>query len=335
MRVLLAIVVLAALGWSGYWYWNASARDRALTGWLEERRAAGWIAEGDVRVTGFPNRVDVVVDGLMLADPRAGWSWSAPEFQLLSLSYRPQHLIAVWPGEQTISTPYDTIRVASERMVGSVVVEPNRLVGLDHSTLEMKAVTLTGGAGWTAGIGDALLSTRRTPDAADPFSYDLDFSAHDLRLPDTWIAGIDAAGVLPPAIETTHLAATATFDRPWDRAAIEGENPALRTLQISDARFAWGKLDLRAAGTLRPDARGFAEGKLDLTARNWRDMLEAAEQSGVMNPAIAGTLRGALGLFARLSGDGNTLRLPLEFGGGEARLGPIVIGAAPLLTRRP
>ena len=39
MRVLLAIVVLAALGWSGFWYWNASARDRALTNWLEERRA--------------------------------------------------------------------------------------------------------------------------------------------------------------------------------------------------------------------------------------------------------------------------------------------------------
>ena len=67
MRVLLAIVVLAALGWSGFWYWNASARDRALTNWLEERRAAGWIAEGDVRVTGFPNRVDVIVDGLALA----------------------------------------------------------------------------------------------------------------------------------------------------------------------------------------------------------------------------------------------------------------------------
>ncbi len=276
MRVLLAIVVLAALGWSGFWYWNASTRDRALTSWLEERRAAGWIAEGE---------------------------------------------------------PYDTIRVRSERMVGSVVVEPSRLVGLDHSTMEMKGVTLAG-TGWTAGIGDALLSTRKTPNPAEPFSYDLDFSANDLRLPDSWIAGIEDTGVLPPAIETTHLAVTATFDRAWDRASIEGENPALRTLQVTDSRFAWGKLDLRAAGTLRPDARGFAEGKLDLTAQNWRDMLDAAERSGMLNPALAGALRGALGLFARLSGDGDTLRLPLEFADGEARLGPVVVGAAPRLTGR-
>lgn len=335
MRVLLAIVVLAALAWSGFWYWNASARDRALTNWLEERRAAGWIAEGDVRVTGFPNRVDVIVDGLALADPKAGWSWSAPEFQLLSQSYRPQHLIAVWPGEQTIATPYETVRVTSERLVGSVVVEPNRLVGLDHTTLEMKGVTLAGATGWNAGIGDALFSIRKTPNAAAANSYDLDFAANELRLPDSWIVGIDRAGVLPPAIETTHLAATATFDRPWDRAAIEGDNPALRALEISDARFAWGQLDLRAAGTLRPDARGFAEGTLDLTARNWRGMLEAAEQSGALNPTLAGTLRGALGLFARLAGDGDTLRLPLEFRDGETRLGPVTIGAAPVLTRRP
>ena len=61
MRVLLAIVVLAGLGWSGFWFWNASLRERALAGWLEERRAAGWVAEAETRVTGFPNRVDAIV----------------------------------------------------------------------------------------------------------------------------------------------------------------------------------------------------------------------------------------------------------------------------------
>ena len=34
MRTLLAIVILAAFGWSGWWYAQATARDRALTGWL-------------------------------------------------------------------------------------------------------------------------------------------------------------------------------------------------------------------------------------------------------------------------------------------------------------
>ena len=39
MRTLLAIVILAALGWSGYWWFNASTRENALNGWLAGRRA--------------------------------------------------------------------------------------------------------------------------------------------------------------------------------------------------------------------------------------------------------------------------------------------------------
>ena len=76
--ILLAIVILAALAWSGFWWFNASARERALDRWLAERRADGWQAEAaDLRVTGFPNRVDVLVTDLRLADPEAGWSWHA------------------------------------------------------------------------------------------------------------------------------------------------------------------------------------------------------------------------------------------------------------------
>lgn len=332
MRTLLAIVVLAALGWSGFWYWNATTRDDALTGWLAERRAAGWVADADVRVTGFPNRVDTIVTGLDLADPRGGWSWQAPEFQILSQTWKPHQVIAVWPGQQTISTPYDTIAVTSERMVGSVTFEPNLRLGLDHSTIELRDLGLAG-TGWQASLGEALLSVRQTPQSAVPFSYDLDFNAKALTLPEGWIRGIERSGLLPPAIDGAHLATTLVFDRAWDRPAIEGDNPALREMRISEMRFTWGALDLRGAGTLGVDAQGFAEGTLDLTARNWRDMLDAAEQAGAVNSGLAGTLRGALGLYARLSGNPDTLSLPLAFKNGEARLGPVPIGAAPMLSR--
>ena len=43
---------------------------------------------------GYPSRIDTVVSGLDLADPRAGWSWHADEFQILQLAYRPHHVAA-------------------------------------------------------------------------------------------------------------------------------------------------------------------------------------------------------------------------------------------------
>ena len=40
MRALLAIVVVAALAWSGWWYFGAQTRKGALESWLDERRQA-------------------------------------------------------------------------------------------------------------------------------------------------------------------------------------------------------------------------------------------------------------------------------------------------------
>ena len=38
--------------------------------------------------------------------------------------------------------------------------------------------------------------------------------------------------------------------------------------------------------------------------------------------------------MARISGDGGTLNVPLEFADGETRVGPIPLGPAPALARR-
>ena len=40
------------------------------------------------------------------------------------------------------------------------------------------------------------------------------------------------------------------------------------------------------------------------------------------------------GLIARMAGDGDSIGVPLDFGGGKTRLGPVVIGPAPVLARR-
>ncbi len=336
MRILIAIVLLVASGWSGWWYWNATMRERAVTEWLADRRADGWVAEAEeVRVTGFPNRIDLIVRGLDLADPDAGWEWRAPEFQVLSLSYRPHHVIAAWPGEQVVATPVEDVRIESTSLRGSVVFEPDTRLTLDRATIEIEGMALTGDTGWRAFIGSAVLATRRAAETGtEGFAHELGFKASGLVLPTAWAEGIDRAGMLPDAIETVDLDAVLVFDRPWNRAAVEGENPALERLRITDARIAWGELDLRAQGTLEVDAQGFAQGEIALKARNWREMLDIAETSGALGAGMSGAVRTGLELMARFSGDPEVLELPLTFAEGRTRLGPIGLGPAPKLSQR-
>ena len=105
-------------------------------------------------------------------------------------------------------------------------------------------------------------------------------------------------------------------------------------MAIRDLALTWGKLDLRGRGTLAVDEDGFAEGRLDLRARNWEQMLDVAEASGALDPTLAGAARAGLGLIARLAGDRDALDVPLDFSGGMARLGPIPLGPAPRLAQR-
>jgi hypothetical protein len=334
MRVLLAIVILAAAGWSGWWYVGATARDRAITGWLAERRAAGWVAEAeDVRVTGFPNRIDTFVTGLDLADPEAGWSWRADEFQVLSLSYKPHQFIAVLPGTQAVATPFETITATSDTLRGSMMFRPNPRLELDHMTFEIGGMGIKSERGWTAGIGKAILATRRAAEGP-PNAHDLTFNAENLALPAGVTEELNAGALLPDAISTVSLDATLAFDRPWDRSSVEGGNPALEEVRIRDVSLTWGRLDLRGRGTLEVDEDGFAEGRLDLRARNWQEMIDIAEGAGALDPGMAGAVRAGLGLIAQLAGDGNAINVPLDFADGVARLGPIVIGPAPVLARR-
>ena len=336
MRRLLAIVVVAAGAWFAWWWVAAGLFERAVTGWLEERAAAGWVAEaGDIGVQGFPNRLDMIVSGLDLASPEGGWAWSAEEFQILTLPYRPNHIIAVLPGAQALSTPYETARFQAGLLRGSVVFEPDTALALDRSSFEIGQMAIAGDTGWEAGIAKASLATRQAEgENPGPFAHDLVFSAEEVALPRHWTAEVAGLDLLPEAIESLRVDLTLDYDRPWDRPAIEAGNPILQAVRVRDATITWGELDLRGQGRLTADARGFAEGRIDLRARNWQGMLEIAEASGMIGSGLAGTLRSGLDLIARLSGDRNSLNVPLDFEDGRMRLGPVTIGEAPRLTRR-
>jgi len=331
MRILLAIVILAALAWSGFWWFNASARERALERWLAERRADGWQAEAaDLHATGFPNRVDVLVTDLRLADPEAGWSWHAAEFQILSLAWKPHQFIVALPGEQVVATPHETLTATSDLLRGSVAFRPNPRLELDRSTFEIEGMAIASDLGWTAEIAKAILATRQT--AGVPFAHDVAFNAESLRLPEG--AAGPARDVLPESLGPLALDTTLGFDRAWDRASVEGDNPALGAVDLRKLSVAWGELDLSGSGAVVADAEGYAEGRLDLRARNWRLMLDVAEASGGLSPTVAGAVRAGLGLLAGFGGDADTLSAPLEFGDGRTRLGPIPLGPAPQLAGR-
>ena len=334
MRILLAVIVLTALAWSGYWFFGAQALERNLTAWLEQRAAEGWVADyADLNTAGFPNRFDTTITELELADPETGVAWSAPFFKILQLSYQPHHVIAVWPDMQTVSTPNQNIALASEDFRGSIEFVPGPALALSESTIELEALTLTSSADWTGALETGQLSLRTTPAAVN--SYDLYFAARNLTLPEGIRRMAAQSELVGDVAETLAVTATVRFTAPWDRRAIEVARPQVTHIDLDLAQGTWGELDLRFAGELEVDALGMPSGEITVKATNWREMLDLARRAEMVSPNLAQIVEGGLAMVARLAGNPDSIDAPLVFSEGRVTLaGLIPLGPAPQIVLR-
>lgn len=332
-KILVIAILVAFLVWCLWWWGAAAAQRAAWAAWFEDRLAAGWVAEHEsLSVRGFPNRLDTTITDIELADPQSGWSWRAPFFQILMVAYTPNHIIAVWPNEQSVATPVETVAVTSDVMRGSAVFVPDTRLGLDRFRAEISALRLAG-EGWETTLERANLATNRLEaEEAPEHSHAIGFEAANWILPVPLKAGLDPGNLLPEAFDSARIDLTAQFDAPWDRLAFEGPQPRIQALVIKDVTITWGDLRLEAEGRILADRRGLAEGTLDIKARNWKKILDLAARSGALPIDLVDTLDTGLSLYARFAGDEKTLNLPLSFSGGETYLGPIPLGPAPILA---
>lgn len=332
MRRLLVLVLTAAALWASWWLVASRSLEGALAAWFEARRAEGWQADyGALTVRGFPNRLDTTIDDLALADPETGLGWHAPFFQILSLSYKPNHVIAVWPDEQLVFTPEEKITVTADKMQASVVFKPDTALELDRTSFELEGFRLASDRGWWAEFPTARLASRAVP--ARTGVQEIAFSATEMRPSADLIALLGDTG-LPEVFEALRMDAEFGFDAPWDRRAIEERRPQITSVKLRMFEAHWGELELQAAGDLTVDEKGIPEGAIGLRATNWREMLEIGVNTGVLPEGLADTLESAFELLAGLKGNRNTLDVGLSFHDGRVSLGPVPLGPAPRLVIR-
>lgn len=332
MRWTVGLVLSLMVLYSGYWFVSGNALERSLTGWLDAREAEGWVAEGEVDVSGFPYRFETTLTGLDLADPGTGLAWNMPELQLVAMALRPHQVLAFWPNEHVISTPRERITLRSDAMQGSLYFRPGTSLALDRITLILDDLFLSSDLGWTSAMEAGRLGFNRIE--GEDQVYRFGFEATRYVPTDRLRFALDPLGAMPREIELLRIDAVAGFDRPWDRRAVEERRPQIDTLDIKEIRAAWGELDLRAAGDLRLDAAGFVEGELAIKAQNWREILGLLVNAGIVHRDYASTVERALELLAEASGQTRDLDAPLIFRDGNVKFGPIPLGRAPRIVLR-
>jgi len=332
MRTLLAIILMAAFGWGGYWMVGSSALEKSVAAWFEMRRAEGWQAEyAKLEVEGFPNRFDTTVTGLVLADPHTGWAWTMPFFQVFALSYNLRHVIAVWPHAHTFATPLQSVELKSEDMRGSVAFTSVTTLGLDHAEFVVRAPDFTSTDGWTLAADALRLAAKQEPEVPNGYRIGL---AADALAPGGAFKVITAGLELPPTLQDFQLDATVGFSKPWDRTALEVARPQPRSVDLRIARAEWGDILFQAAGKLDVDDDGEPSGEIALQIRNWPAVLDMLKTAHALPEELLPSIEGGLELLAGVSGNPNYIDVTLSLRAGFISVGIVPIGMAPRLSLR-
>ncbi len=332
MKRLLFVIIAAAALYAGYWFVGSSSATAGFERWFEERRAEGWVADVDsIETRGFPSRFDTTLSGISLADPDTAVAYSAPFLQIFALSYKPEHLIAVWPNEQTFSSPFGKAAITSDDMRASLIVKKSTSLALEKANFTADAVSVMMDTGETLGAANALMAVQLVPAAQNTYQFGVDLK--NVVLPEPKGLRLEA-GILPEALEYARGDVTAAFDAPWDLNALQSARPQPTRIDVKLIEAKWGQLELRLAGGFDVDTQGRANGQITIKAQNWRDILALSAATGAIPEQLIRPIEQGLSLLSGLSGNRNTLDLPLTLEAGLMKLGPIPIGPAPLFRLR-
>ncbi|WP_439563327.1 DUF2125 domain-containing protein [Roseinatronobacter sp.] len=319
MRLILATIVLAAIGYGTYWHISARGLEQEIAATLDRNPH---ISVADYDLGGFPHRFDLTLDAPRLRLPERGLEWHGPVLNIHALSYQPHHVIAVFPPEQMLWLNGQEWTLRSPDARASVVMDRNRSGILDRANLVFDTPEFTRLS--ELHKADSLrASVTRSNDTAD---YDVALELSGYRPDEGVMSALDPNRSLPPMLARSRALATLRFDSPLQPGMAA---PDLIDITITEMDIIWGDIAVQASGRLQPDVAGTLSGQLDLRITRWDQVLDLLVAAEVMAPDAA---QMAQMLLTSLSDrDSGQLDLPLRVRQSVMSFGPVALGMLPRL----
>ena len=335
--VLLALIVLAAGGYAGFWYYAMGAAREGFERMVAAERAAGHRFDyASVEWSGFPIRLAADVKGLAYAAP--GLEFEADEFRIEALPWKPTQALVRADGHVRLAlreaSRTEWIEFRPETALASV--KASRAGVVLEADMELREVRADGtwidGADFSFNAGRLQFDGRSTARAADRApseaagdDWQIAFSADRLTISDGF------APMLGPKIAAVRAAIWAKALPAFSRGAgfedIGGLARAMQAsgtvLEVARLDIDWGGVSAKGFGVLGLDAALRPEGHVDFKVTGISKLAEALVKAGVLDAPPGG-----MPPLPEVPG-GAPIALTLK--DGVAAFGPFGIGAvAPL-----
>jgi hypothetical protein len=352
----LIVVLLLALGWSGFWYYAASQAEARIADWQAQQAGAGRAFScGKQAVGGYPFRIearctDVSVE---LKDTQPPLALKLKEILVVSQIWDPKLFIAEFTGPLTAADPGQPAHTTATWTLAQASVRgtPNQP---DRASIVVDDLKLTDAPGTPQFDAKHAEFHARVQFGSWPHNPAIDLATN--------LKSASAPGMSPYARDALDADLTAVLHGVKD-FAVKPLPTLLRDWQagggrfeIQTARIAQGETLATATGTLGLTQGGRLDGVLQLNVAGLEKLLPAiAQQKGVAlsldraAPALNAIDRAVPGLGARLAPQAQNMAVgllgllgkpveiegkrgvavPVRFSDGKASFGPIPLGQVP------
>ncbi|MCT2540018.1 DUF2125 domain-containing protein [Sedimentimonas flavescens] len=328
MRLIWAGLAVAGL-YSGYWMAGTALLQRGAAMALEGARAEGRGDAEALQTGGFPARFALNLTRPELADPLAGWHWSAPSVQLWAPGWRPLELHLDTPPDSQLTLGGQQFMLSNSLGTGSLRLGLAPDLPLTGAQAELRDVALR-----PEGSAEPTLAAGRIDAVAEltdaPATYRITAGITDVTLPPGTMARTLGAP-LPDKIDALTLEATLRLDAALT-GATQSAPPRIEEIGLQTLSLDWAGRGLSASGALKITASGQPEGTIQISTAEWRDWLDIAVAAGWIEARRQPALTGLGSYIAQ--NNGGVLKVPLAFQNGRASLGPVPLGSAPVLQRQ-
>jgi hypothetical protein len=355
------LTVVLAVGWTGFWFYAASAAQKTLAGWRERESRVGRIhtCESET-IGGYPFRIEFhcVHPSVALQRETPPVVLKAADLLVVAQIYQPTLLISEFSGPMTVTPQGESTSYVANWTLGHASVRGTPFAP-ERVSLVFEGPTLDRAGGSADTTTNLFKANRlevhgRIAESSDPRNPAVDIV---LRLASAAAPELHALTTQPlnaEVVATLH-GLPDLAPRPWpDRFKMMQARGG--KIDITRARVEQGDVTAVSAGVLSLTPRGTLDGQMDVTIVGIEQVLKALDVDRMVSQGDIGDALGkldrimpGLGQFARQNaaptivaglgaiGRSTTLdgkpavTVPLRFVDGEIRLGPLTIGHAPPL----
>ena len=341
--VAVAVVVTAA------WFFFVNQTERAIIQWAETQRANGVeVTWQSLRFTGYPLRIDAEIGApqMIVRQPNrmAIWKPSLLTFRFSSIA--PDAIDFFSPGSHDLHATFEDATwsavVDAETLEGRASFPPGDYRRIEQFVGRFAGVRITSRT-WADPVTveqGTFEAAHRAATAIDPqavhpqgVSFELEFAARDIRLPEKLLAdsALETLGPLIDALSTEVLVKGDLGTGPIDIDTLTAWRDGGGTVEFTSIDLRWGPVRITADGSLALDGDLQPVGSFTTRISGLEKFVTAMESGGILSPSDAAIVRITLAILTRASEDGgpNRAEIPITLQERILRLGPVALMQLP------